>query len=185
MEKRKERKRKRGNSEGSIYHMKDGRWRAAVTTGKDTNGKPKRKVFTASTRHEVADEMTKALRDQQQGVNINPGKLTVGQFLSSWLLDVVKPSVRPKTHRTYADFVKLHLAPALGSIQLAKLTPQHVRTFLNEKLATPQTSRKKVNPGDPPEPGKPLSPRTVKHLLVTLRGALESRSEEHTSELQS
>jgi integrase len=92
----------------------------------------------------------------------------------AWLKDVVKPGVRPKTHRTYADFVKLHLAPALGSIQLAKLTPQHVRTFLNEKLATPQTSRKKVNPGDPPEPGKPLSPRTVKHLLVTLRGALES-----------
>ena len=61
-----------------------------------------------------------------------------------------------------------------GSIQLAKLAPQRVRVFLNEKLATPQPSRKKVKPGDTPEPGKPLSPRTVKHLLVTLRGALES-----------
>ena len=40
------RKRKRGNSEGSIYKMQDGRWRAAVTTGKDVGGKPKRKVFT-------------------------------------------------------------------------------------------------------------------------------------------
>ena len=39
-------KRKRGNAEGSIYHMQDGRWRAAVTTGKDADGKPKRKVFT-------------------------------------------------------------------------------------------------------------------------------------------
>jgi hypothetical protein len=26
-------KRKRGNAEGSIYHMKDGRWRAAVMVG--------------------------------------------------------------------------------------------------------------------------------------------------------
>jgi hypothetical protein len=52
---------KRGNSEGSIYQMKDGRWRAAVSIGKDGNGRPKRKVFTASTRHEVADELKTAL----------------------------------------------------------------------------------------------------------------------------
>jgi integrase len=165
---------RRGNNEGSIYKMQDGRWRAAVTVGKDVEGKPKRKTFTAATRHEVADELTTALRDRQRGININPAKQTVGEFLASWLKDVVKPGVRPKTHRTYADFVKLHLTPALGSIQVAKLSPQHVRAFLNEKLATPQPSRKKANPGNPSEPGRPLSPRTVKHLLVTLRGALES-----------
>jgi hypothetical protein len=31
---------RRGNSEGSIYHMQDGRWRGAVSIGKDANGKP-------------------------------------------------------------------------------------------------------------------------------------------------
>jgi hypothetical protein len=98
-------KRRRGNSERSIYHMKDGRWRAAVTIGKDAAGKPKRKTFTAATRHEVADHLTKALRDQQRGININPGKQTVGMFLTSWLKDVVKPSARPKTYRTYADSI--------------------------------------------------------------------------------
>jgi hypothetical protein len=56
-------KRKRGNAEGSVYKMQDGRWRAAVSAGKGADGRPKRKVFTAATRHEVADEMTKALRD--------------------------------------------------------------------------------------------------------------------------
>ena len=142
-------KRKRGNSEGSIYKMTDGRWRAAVSVGKGADGKLKRKTFTAATRHEAAEQMTDALRDQRRGINIAPGKETVGEFLSPWLKDVVKPGVRPKTYRTYADFVKLHLKPALGLIQLAKLSPQHVRAFLNEKLATPQPSRKKVKPGDP------------------------------------
>ena len=65
-------RRKRGNSEGSIYKMQDGRWRAAVTTGKDAAGKPKRKVFTAATRHEVAEQLTAALRDRQRGINIDP-----------------------------------------------------------------------------------------------------------------
>jgi hypothetical protein len=151
-------KRKRGNAEGSIYKMQDGRWRAAVSVAAGADGKPRRKVFTAATRHEAAAQMTAALRDWQRGINIKPGKESVGQFLTAWLKDVVKPSVRPKTHRTYADFVKLHLAPGLGSVPLAKLSPLHVRAFLNDKLTTPQPSRKKVNAEDPPEPGKPLGP---------------------------
>jgi len=165
---------RRGNNEGSIYRMQDGRWRAAVSIGKGANGKPKRKTFTGTTRHEVAEQMTDALRDKQRGININPGKQTVGEFLKSWLKDVAKPSVRPKTYRTYSDFVKNHIAPAVGPLQLAKLSPQNVRAFLNEKLTKPQPSRKKTKPGDSPDPGKPLSARTVKHLLVTLRGALGS-----------
>jgi integrase len=158
--------------------MKDGRWRAAVMVGwkigPDGKRIPERRVFTAATRHEVAEELTAALRDRDRGINIKPGKQTVGEFLRLWLKDVVKPSVKPKTYRTYSDFVKLHLGPGLGSIQLASLSPQHVRAFQNDKLTTPQPSRRKVKPGELQPPGRPLSARTVKHLLVTLRTALES-----------
>ena len=110
MSEKERKRRKRGNSEGSIYHMADGRWRAAVSKGKDAAGKPKRVVFTAATRHAVAEDMTKALRDQQRGININPGKQTVGQFLTAWLENTVKPSVRPKTYRSYEQMVRNHLA---------------------------------------------------------------------------
>ncbi len=134
--------------------MQDGRWRAAVTVGKDATGKPLRKVFTKATRHEVNDELTTALRNQQLGLPIVSEKQTVEPFLKHWLEQVVKPRVRPRTHRTYADIVKLHLTPGLGDVALGRLSPQKIREFLNSKL----------------ESG--LSPRTVKHLLVTLRGAL-------------
>jgi integrase len=145
---------KRGNNEGSIYRLPDGRWRAALTTGKNAEGKPMRKVFTAHTRHEVKDELTIALRDLQLGVLVVTDKQTIEQFLAHWLDQVVKARVRPKTLRTYSDLVKHHIAPGLGTVQLGKLTPAQVREFLNAKL----------------ESG--LSPRTVKHLLVTLKGAL-------------
>ena len=75
-------KRKRGNSEGSIYKMQDGRWRAAVTIGKGADGKPKRKVFTAATRHEVQEQLTVGLRDLQLGLLVAPEKQTVGRFLT-------------------------------------------------------------------------------------------------------
>ena len=81
-------------------------------------------------------------------------KQTTAKFLDHWLDQVVKSRVRPKTLRTYSDLVRKHIAPAVGEVPLGKLSPQKVREFLNAKL----------------ESG--LSPRTVKHLLVTLRGAL-------------
>src|SRR5580693_6941497 len=95
---------KRGNSDGSIYKMQDGRWRAAVTTGWKLNalGKkvPTRKVFTAATRHEVASEATKALRDQQRGINIDPERQTVGAFLKD-SLSAMKSDVSPATFVSY------------------------------------------------------------------------------------
>jgi integrase len=107
-------KRKRGNGEGSIYHMKSGRWRAAVMVGwkvtPDGSRIPDRKIFTAATRHEVAEQLTAALRDRDRGVNIKPGKQTVGEFLARWLENTVRASVRPKTYRSYEQMVRNHLA---------------------------------------------------------------------------
>src|SRR4051794_26273971 len=100
---------KRGNSEGSIYHMKDGRWRGAVTTGwkLDPDGKKvqARVTVTKPTRHEVADELKTVLRDQQRGINIAPGKRTVGHFLKDWL-PAIKPDVPPATFVSYENTVR-------------------------------------------------------------------------------
>lgn len=163
--------RKRGNNEGSIYRLPDGRWRAAVSTGRNTDGKPKRKVFTRATRHEVAELMTEALRDQQRGININPAKLTLGAFLAGWLENTVWPSVRPKTYRSYEQMVRNHLSktappaewgkwkldslPGLKDVQLSKLTLPRFQQFLNDKL----------NAGN--------SPALVAYLRVVLRVALQ------------
>jgi len=134
--------------------MQDGRWRAAVTIGKNPDGSLARKVYTAATRHEVKDQLTDALKDLKSGIPIVSEKQTVANFLGHWLHQVVTPRVRPKTLRTYSDHVKNHIAPALGEIPLGKLSPQNVREFLNAKLEAK------------------FHPRTVKHLLVTLRAAL-------------
>ena len=39
---------RRGNSEGSIYQAKDGRWRGEVSLGYKPDGKPRRKICTES-----------------------------------------------------------------------------------------------------------------------------------------
>lgn len=165
----------RGHGEGTIWQMPDGRWRGEVSVGwrrNEETGHPvwKRKTVSAKTRGEVADKLKELLRDQQRGLNIDPNKQTVGEFLAAWLEDTVKPSVRPKTYRSYEQMVRCHIAkkltpeeiqkkgldnvPGLGALPLAKLTLQVVQRWLNEKLKAGN------------------SPSLVAYLRTVLRGAL-------------
>lgn len=144
---------KRGQNEGSIYKRGDGRWTAIVSLGYQ-DGKRKRKSIYGKTRKEVSDKLTAALRSQQQGLPLSNDRITVGQFLNRWLTDSVKPSVRPRTFRSYSQLVTRHIAPDLGKIKLAKLSPQDIQKLMNSKLKSG------------------LSPRTVQYIHAVIRRAL-------------
>ncbi|MDA1129646.1 MAG: tyrosine-type recombinase/integrase [Chloroflexi bacterium] len=144
---------RRGNGEGSIYKRLDGRWAAVVNLGWQ-DGKRKRKTYYGSTRREVQEQLTVALRTHQQGLPVASDRLTVGQFLDNWLVESVKSTVRPRTYLSYAELVRVHLGPGLGRIQLAKLTPHDVQRLINRKLADG------------------LSPRRVQYIHAVLRRAL-------------
>src|SRR5215467_12852397 len=134
---------KRGNNEGSITRRPDGRWMAQVTIGRDpATGKPKRATFYGKTRQDVGDKLTKALRDKQQGTFVAPHKLTLGEWLDTWLWEYAKPQVRSITFVSYEMLTRRHFKPALGHIPLQDLRPEHVQHYMNDKLQhglAPQT----------------------------------------------
>src|SRR5215471_14811238 len=93
---------KRGNNEGSITRRKNGLWMAQVTIGRDSKtGKPKRATFYGKTRQEVAEKLTKALQERQQGTFVAPHKTTLAEWLDTWLWEYKKPRVRAITFDTY------------------------------------------------------------------------------------
>jgi integrase len=126
-----------GNGEGSIYQQgsrsgrKDGRWVAAIKT--DTG---QRMVLYGKTRAEVADKLTRALHAREQGTLVRGRRLTLEQFLTSWLRDTVKPTVRSSTYRSYEGLMRTHVISRLGKVTLEKLTPQHVQQLLNATVST-------------------------------------------------
>jgi integrase len=146
--------RRRGAHEGSIFQRKDGRWVGQLDLGYvDTpRGRQRRfRTVWGPTRGDVAERLTKLLREQQTGTLTTDGRLTVGEYLSGWLAD---KRVRPSTRRGYETWVEQHLIPSLGRIRLAKLQPQDVHAMVHAKLAAG------------------LSPRTVHHMRAVLRAAL-------------
>jgi integrase len=141
--------RKRGNNEGTIVLRNDGRWTAAVTV---PGGK--RKWLYGKTRKEVQEQLTAVLRDVQQGMPIPTSRQTVGQFLRRWLQDAARPTVAPATYDSYRRMMDRHILPALDTVPLEKLTPQHVQRLQARMSAAG------------------LSPRTVAYARAILRRAL-------------
>jgi integrase len=141
--------RKRGNNEGSIYHREDGRWCAQVTL---PNGK--RKYLYGKTRKEVVVKLTAASKAVHDGLPVTTGQATVSGFLTRWLEDAARPSVKPSTYAGYRNIVRNHIVPHIGKIPLGKLSPQDVQRLLIE--------RSRAN----------LSPRTVQLIRAVLRRAL-------------
>lgn len=120
---------KRGNNEGSITQLGDGRWQARVTL---EGGR--RKAYYGATRAEAAAKLHTALRDRDSGLPLVAEKQTVGQYLAVWL-DTVKPTIRPRTWKRYTELMTQHATPVLGKIALAKLTAQQVQRLYSIKLA--------------------------------------------------
>ncbi|NLX92159.1 MAG: site-specific integrase [Firmicutes bacterium] len=162
---------RRGNGEGSITKRKsDGRWQGYVTVGYDVEtGKPKKKYFYGKTRKEVQELVNEALGKVQAGTYREPSKLTMAEWLTTWLNDYMRPSLRPTTWENYEIQVRRHILPALGHLRLSQLQTSNLQKLYNDKLS---------NGGrlDGKEGG--LSPRTVRYIHTLIHAALEQAKKE-------
>lgn len=140
---------KRANGEGSIHQRRDGRWCASLSIGRG-----KRKHFLGKTREQVAKQLTRALKDRDDGLPPISERQTVGQFLHGWL-EATRPSIRERTWVRYEQYVRLHAEPALGKVALPRLAPQHLQRLYADRLAAGS------------------SPTTVHHLHAMLHRALK------------
>lgn len=147
--------RRRGKGEGSIGRRKeDGLWYARIDLGRDTAGKRRSHTVYGRTRDGAAAKLQALLDAQGRGLSVAADRATTGAFLARWLGHSVAPTVRPRTLESYAQVVRVYLAPGLGHHQLHPLESAHVQAFLNGLSAA----------------GK--SPRTVRYALAVLRRAL-------------
>ncbi len=86
-------------------------------------------------------KLATARQEQKPGMLVATSQQTVGQFLTDWLENTHKQSVRPRTYERYEEAIRLHLLPVLGKYQLQKLSAQHVQAFgYRSKTATPQAT---------------------------------------------
>ncbi len=141
----------RGHGEGSIYQRQDKRWVGSISL---EGGK--RKYYYGDTRKEVADKLKVALREQQQGTLATGPQQTLNTYLTHWLEEVHKPTLRVSSYVKYRKLINTYILPTLGRVPLQKLTPQQVQALYKKKS----------------EEG--LSPKTINSIHGVLHKALDN-----------
>lgn len=163
------RRRRRANGEGTIFRRADGQWVVRLDLG-DHQGKRRRVTRYARSEREGLEVLRRLRREYDAGHLVAPGnRMTVGEFLDYWVAELLPGTVKPTTEASYADMTRRHIKPALGHVELAKLSRDHVRRFVRQ-LARTKSSRRGTE--------TTLSPRTVQYVHSILRRALEDARRE-------
>ena len=93
----------------------------------------KRETLYARTRKEAAEMLTAAMADASKGITADGGPKTVGAFLTSWLENTVRGSVRKSTYDRNESLCRVHLIPALGRKKLKTLSAADVAGFYRSR----------------------------------------------------
>ena len=116
------------------------------------------KSVSAKTQAECVQKMYALKRQAEEGTYTSPSRLTVSQWLDTWLEDYC-PNVKPRTIEKYQSIVDNQIKPGIGKIKLTKLSKMDVQKFCNNL-------RNKIT-------REPLAPKTIKDIHGTLHKALQ------------
>lgn len=147
---------KTGRRAGQIINRGPNRYLCRVPLGRDASGTRRYHSATITgTKKDAQRYIAERLRELDLGTFHEPSKMLLGDYLDKWMREGVGLSVEESTLRFYAYIVKQYIKPALGGVQLRAIKPLDVQAFINAMTAE-----------------RGLSPKTVRHVYVTLRGAL-------------
>jgi integrase len=145
---------------GNITRRGKTSWRLKFDLGRDPATGQRRIRFTTvrGKRQDAERELTRLLGAAHEGGLVDPSKLTIADYVRSWLDGA--DGISPKTLERYRQLAEQQIIPHLGAILLQKLRPAHVHDW----HATLVRSGGKG--------GRALSARTVGHAHRVMHRAL-------------
>ena len=163
----------RAKGDGSIsWDEKRGCWFVRVTYQDPKTGETKRKKIKGSEDNTPKGKSAslkisqKWLEQIEQGMLPDAGKITLGEWIDTWLKEYIKPNVRVKSYDKYEGCLIQYVKPKLGKILLRQIRETQLTTLFNQLLVS----------GGKKETG--LSSSTVKatrrYLSMCLEQAIKS-----------
>ena len=146
---------------GNITRRGKSSWRLKFDAEADalTGERRIRYLTVRGKRADAEAELARLLNDANKGVLPNASKLTLETWLWQWLEG--KHGLSPITVERYREIIAKGIVPALGKVELQRLKPVEVKSWLSNMVTRGSRT------------GGPLAPRTVRHLYRVLRAALE------------
>ena len=164
---------RRTRGDGSLHLRKDGRWEGRYVVGYDDKGLPVTKNVLAKTKSECAAKLAQLREILKEPVPDQPKPgILLADWLDLWYQGYKKPNLRPNTQMSYERRIYQHITPALGQIQLDKLTTADIQEFYGNLKKNGRLLRTELY-------GESLSDQTVRGIHTTLHAALDKAVEEN------
>lgn len=126
------------------------KWQITVDLPHDpVTGKRVRKYKTVEgTKKEAERAMHEYIRELEKGYYVTNAKITVAEWIQTWLEVFITPNVSPTTLSRYQGMIRRYIIPLLGSVQVQELKPLTVQAWVNGLQVSPSS-------------GKPMSATTI------------------------
>lgn len=116
---------------GKEYTYWEGRYTVGNSPG---TGRQIQKTITGKTQKEVSQALKKATSAIDEGMYVEPSKLTLGAWLEIWLSDYISNKVKPNTLKAYRSQIESHIKPSLGATKLQALRTHSIQRLYNSLL---------------------------------------------------
>jgi len=126
---------------GSVRRLKSGRWQVRYAA---PGGAYRTAPRTFATKAQADRHLAEVQTDLAYGRWFDPtaGKVALQTYADSYLHS--RTDLAPRTLETYQESLRLHIAPDLGAVELADLTPELIRVWYGRVAAStgPAQARK-------------------------------------------
>ena len=148
--------RKRYRADGSHF------WQITIELPKDPiSGKRVRRYRSVDGSKKDAERaMHEFIREIEKGYYMTDSKITIAEWLDTWLEVYITPNVSPTTLSRYEGMIKRYIKPLIGHIQVQQLSTLAVQAWVNSLKVSPIT-------------GKEMAVATIKHSYHVLKGSLD------------
>ena len=120
---------RRTYGDGSLFQRADGYWVARLELGWDNHGNRKRWQGVSKTQAGALQKLRDARTQVANTGTVATSGMTMEAWLTQWLDEIVRPTVRPNTVVGYRNAVDHWIVPAIGKVPVNKVTPSHVRAL--------------------------------------------------------
>lgn len=168
----------RANGEGTIFQRKsDNLWVGRLPIGNNPNGSVKYRQFTGKKQGDVKEKMDKTRSEIRTCTYVEPNKITVKEWLDTWLNVTIKESVKNTTWLSYKGIIEKHVIPEIGGNKLLQLQTSNLQKLYNDKLNSGRVDKHKVD-GKMVNKDGGLSPKTIRYMHTIIHSALKQAVDE-------
>ena len=122
---------------GHIRKRSKNSWTIVIDIGRDlATGQRCQKWHTVKgTKRDAQRALREILTSIDKGAYVEPTSIILGEWLEKWLNNYVSLHTTPRTQESYRYITTRHLIPALGTIPLVRLAPQHLQDYYAKALS--------------------------------------------------